>query len=269
MSGLSLFTIPNDDSYEQLLLRRFKLVRDCGSNIQGLLLSLGVSYIDNMILSQNTIYNNYMFIDALYLLFSITRLKESNELPLIVLIFADICNKSASHDEFAKACKVNIELITSILEFAKRLFLYQENDTEQDLLIKLDLVSTELNIQISIYDSNGQWKLIKKNRFINPIILSIFCIFEEDQNMYFALYHENYKFIDPNNFNSSIEFFPDEEYVGVSYFLEKIAEELIDEIKNIELLDSEKIGLQENINQLKNVSQKGIEYERLLNNILS
>lgn len=43
--------------------KKFVKVRDCGSGNLGLALAITVGYFDNLILSQNTCYNNFQFID--------------------------------------------------------------------------------------------------------------------------------------------------------------------------------------------------------------
>ena len=61
MSGLKLLKIVQNPEYETLLARHFINVRNCGHDVEGMLISLTVGYIDSMILSQSTKYNNYIF----------------------------------------------------------------------------------------------------------------------------------------------------------------------------------------------------------------
>ena len=62
MATFRLLNIPkNSESF--LIQNNFKMVRDCGDGAAGLALAFTVGLIDNLMLSQNTIYSCYQFVD--------------------------------------------------------------------------------------------------------------------------------------------------------------------------------------------------------------
>jgi hypothetical protein len=63
MEGLRLLAITKEQEYENLIQLGFKLVRNCGKGLTGLLVSLAVCYIDGLILAQGTTQNNCVFIE--------------------------------------------------------------------------------------------------------------------------------------------------------------------------------------------------------------
>ena len=61
--GLRLLSIDDSELHQMITERNFSLARECGDGAEGLSLSLTVGYIDALILSQNTLFNNYKFLE--------------------------------------------------------------------------------------------------------------------------------------------------------------------------------------------------------------
>ena len=73
-----------------------------------------------------------------------------------------------------------------------------------------------MNIQFRIYSETSLDYELKENLYTNALIISIYKSPDEEVgDKYYALYHSNYKIIDPNNLNCSKEFknedIPDDE----------------------------------------------------------
>ena len=183
---------------------------------------------------------------------------------MITDLFKKIAAKTASHDDFATDCKNSPEMIQSIQEFGKELFFYKDGDTVASVYENLNRVSTELNVQFTLYSADGVYDC-KKNRFIDPLVISIYYRSAGDQYVFFTLYHENYKIIDPDNFNASTEFFPEEQPVSKIYYLEELISELLGEIAEVQLEDAEKQKIKEAISQIVPLSGRGQEFEEKLN----
>ena len=63
MEGFNLLSINNNQIYQELINEGFRFVRFCGLKTEGLLNSITIGYIDNLILSQSTHQNNFKFLD--------------------------------------------------------------------------------------------------------------------------------------------------------------------------------------------------------------
>jgi hypothetical protein len=135
-------------------------------------------------------------------------------------------------------------------------------------LKNLENASTELNIQIVIYSLNGKIAEIKKNRYVNPCVISL--LKHDHLGIYCFLYHENYKTLSPKNLNCSSEFFIDEPPKNKVFYLETLATELTKELidSNVQLDEQDKLALVEHIQLLKSNSLAAYDLEKLMQPLL-
>ena len=162
--------------------------------------------------------------------------------PLLTNLFNEIKEKTANHDQFAENCTKGGNFVAEISNFSKLLFNIYKEVSMLDSLPALKTISSELNIRIHIYTTKGIRKKIKKNRFIDPLVVSVFLL-DDNINKFFALYHEDYKVIDEANHNTSLMFDYKEPDINHIWIIEEIirvfAESL--DVKAVESFEIETI----------------------------
>jgi hypothetical protein len=156
--------------------------------------------------------------------------------------------------------------VSCIKDFAKELFSYNDDDTLDTLYHKLGYASIEFNIHICIYRSDGSLYVIKKNRFIYPLVLSVYEII--DLSSYFTLYHRNYKEISPENLNTSTEFFESSPITELNT-LESYANDLLKSLPFSQLNQSEKDQIQFEFFKINQKLNRNWIFEEILSKILS
>ena len=208
VSGLKIFSITNNEDLNYINSKGFSLARKCGKGGDGCALAIIINYFDNLILAQHTMQNNYKFIEEKYFLLRVSALKLLNKFNEIDTLLMQIKEKNADHDKFAKECRQGGNLLAQIIEFSKVLLPHSSKDTFQTLIPAIEKLSFELNIQAYIYSIIETVKIMK-NRYVNPLVISIFQYNTEQNTIkYYSLYHINYKTISIDNLNTSDEFFP-------------------------------------------------------------
>ena len=60
---LKLLLINNTEEFEMISSKGFKYSRACGNGAKGLSIAAVVNYIDNLIIAQRTLANNFKFIE--------------------------------------------------------------------------------------------------------------------------------------------------------------------------------------------------------------
>jgi hypothetical protein len=58
------FKVENIDQSGLLTSKGFSIAKSCGPSTQGLIISTTINYLDNMIIAQNTQYNNSIFFQS-------------------------------------------------------------------------------------------------------------------------------------------------------------------------------------------------------------
>lgn len=185
----------------------------------------------------------------------------------ILKVFDDIYEGVADHDTFARDVKSSQDLQGIVFQFTLGAFKIANSDVDlSNVIEKLIKASSVLNIQINIYSEVGQSHMIKKNRYICPIVLNIYA--PESSDEFFTLYHKNYKIISPENLNTSLEFYPskDDQIENPQKMLIK---KLAKELSALEKLNpQDKDQLLTLLEDLKQSDFLGFECERILSHLL-
>jgi hypothetical protein len=127
--------------------------------------------------------------------------------PLLLDLLGQIAVKSADHENFAKRCKSDEELIRELNLVCSKMFEIDPETTENSVqLPMIEKLSLEFNVQIKLYDDEKAVHIIKKNKYMNALVISIYAKYSDGDYKYFSLYHENYKIIAPENLNAALDY---------------------------------------------------------------
>ncbi|OMJ84320.1 hypothetical protein SteCoe_14606 [Stentor coeruleus] len=197
MASFKLFVL-KDELKES---KKFGKVRECGSGNLGLALAITVGYLDNLILSQDTCYNNFQFIDKVY-----TKYFCDGNLPLLSELIYKIKNKQANHNDFATKIKTEQNFSDEINYLAtSKFFEGCDFDSQSEELLRpyAERLSTELNFITTIYDRSDIIIKYRNNFFTNAFVVSVYQMQNEDHYNYYTLYHLNYNVMAIENLNVS------------------------------------------------------------------
>lgn len=178
---------------------------------------------------------------------------------LLACLFLNIKNRSADHDNFAKACKG--ELVDELSRFAGSLFNLAEDDWD-GLNSHLEDYSKVLNIQVKIYMESGILH-IKKNLFTDALVVSIYQKCENENYIYYTLYHKDFKTISIQSLNLAADFESQKVDDEIAICQELIGE-IFQTIKNNPSLIEPGQWLREEFYQLKRKVQKTWTFEEIL-----
>lgn len=192
--------VPQTPEYESIYSKGFRIIKVCGEGNKGLVISVTISYFDQLILAQNTEYDNFHFLLSLYLLHSI----QTNQAPQEPLYsyLGKLYAKQSDINEFTNACTTP-EMTECLFDFGCQLLGINLNSSTMEIQTKQEEFSRKFNVQIHIYKINSnQPTKIAKNRLTDALILTI--LFKD--NTYGTLYHEKYSEFSEQNLNCTKSF---------------------------------------------------------------
>ena len=201
-SLIKVYRIGDSEEYKGIRELGFNKCKRCGEGPEGLVLALGLGYLEEMAVRQNYLFNNLIFFQGLNV--------RLDDLKMVGDLVAEIMNGKADQAKIVTLAKVNDEFLEQVLEFSKRVF-----DVEGELQSILDVLNFDrfqialgkVNVQIGIYSYSGIIDEIVLNRAAYPVTINL--LIQDWSGQVMNLYHENYTEIKTENFNTSDRFIPD------------------------------------------------------------
>lgn len=164
---------------------------------------------------------------------------QSNTLKLSAIL-KEILRGNFEQELIVKEARESAEFREQVIDFAKHIFnIGDDLDSIMSVLQFEYFIKalSELNIQFQMF---SRFELIyeqKRNHFVHPLVI---CLFRDDDDGIFNLYHQDYKEIKYEHWNTDLEIFPKHENCYLVDYLKDTIKILIENLP-----EAEKLKIQE------------------------